>query len=571
MRKKHSDYTLSSDVLRKMEITKQQPEFSSESDDEIPDFSPIISSSEEEDNCSNILPKKLENHDKKNTKSKKKLFECPRWPWLDNVEKPKSGCGFRANNFKALEKHMLRHIEDKYRPYYCKFCKENKGNSYFAQADHDLLWHWRSRRLHNDDIPEEFKFLQIKRECKNPKGTWDIFTKSKVLQDCLNPNIEMRFQIRKNLESLFGPAPNPFLGPKIIDDGISNESENEVEKELLNNRKPKKFKRIKRRQIRGNDDSPEKLLPQPSENTSNHYDDDNFDMISINNGNGNESDNEAVEEDLLSIRKKSNKSKRKKILTPIRRSKRQMTKHHASEELIGPSSSEINSNNQDNSPQTESKLLSIFHDATLENRTREEINYILNIPDDNASVISSSSTEEADDNSSNICPEKIIMRNQKQVSKQNAINAPAEMSPPWSPQPSEISENYSDLMANNSEVTPTAHSSGIMIKQENLTSNNSESSIQNQELKSKLKESEKKIKNLEKQLANADKQEHEIKKLIQMNKDLKEENDNLKTNSPFESNDYQLEIDNLRKSQNDLIKENEELKKEISRVSKILE
>ena len=52
---------------------------------------------------------------------------------------------------------------------------------------------------------------------------------------------------------------------------------------------------------------------------------------------------------------------------------------------------------------------------------------------------------------------------------------------------------------------------------------------------------------------------------------LKEENDNLKTNFPFESNDYQLEIDNLRKSQNDLIKENEELKKEISRVSKILE
>ena len=225
-------------------------------------------------------------------------------------------------------------------------------------------------------------------------------------------------------------------------------------------------------------------------------------------------------------------------------------------------------NNQDNSPQTESKLLSILHDATLENRTRGEIHYILNIPHDNISVISSSSTEEADDNSSNICPEKIIMRNQKQVSNQNAINAPAEMSPPWSPQ---SSENYSDLMANNSEVTPTAHSSGIMIKQENLTSNNSESSIQNQELKSKLKESEKKIKNLEKQLANADKQEHEIKKLIQMNKDLKEENANLKTNSPFESNDYQLEIDNLRKSQNDLIKENEELKKEISRVSKILE
>ena len=76
---------------------------------------------------------------------------------------------------------------------------------------------------------------------------------------------------------------------------------------------------------------------------------------------------------------------------------------------------------------------------------------------------------------------------------------------------------------------------------------------------------------MKQQLANADKQEHEIKKLIQMNKDLKEENDNLKTNSPFESNDYQLEIDNLRKSQNDLIKENEELKKEISRVSKILE
>ena len=51
-----------------------------------------------------------------------------------------------------------------------------------------------------------------------------------------------------------------------------------------------------------------------------------------------------------------------------------------------------------------------------------------------------------------------------------------------------------------------------------------------------------------------------------MNKDLKEENDNLKTNSPFESNDYQLEIDNLRKSQNVLIKENEKLKKEIRRV-----
>ena len=555
-----------------MEITEQSPEFSSESDEnEIPDFSPIISSSEEEDNCSkflNILPKNLENHDKKNTKSKKKLFECPRWPWLDNFEKPNSGCGFRANNFKALEKHMLRHIEDKYRPYFCKFCKENKGNSYFAQADHDLLWHWRSRRLHNDDIPEEFKFLQIKRESKNPKGTWNIFTKSKVLQDCLNPDIEMRVKIRKNLESLFGPAPNPFLGPKIIDDG--NESENEMEKELSNNRKPNKFKRAIRRNKRQiTNDSPEK----PSENTSNHHDhDDNSEMISNYFENGNESDDEAEEENLLSNnRKKSNKSKRKKILTPIRRSKRQMTKHHASEELIGPSSSEINSNNQDNSPQTESKLLSIFHDATLENRTREEINYILNIPDDNISVISSSSTEEADDNSSNICPEKIIMRNQKQVSKQNAINAPAEMSPPWSPQ---SSENYSDLMANNSEVTPTAHSSGIMIKQENLTdmtSNNSESSIQNQELKSKLKESEKKIKNLEKQLANADKQEHEIKKLIQMNKDLKVENDTLKTNSNLEINDYQLEIDNLRKSQNDLIKENEELKKKISRVSKILE
>ena len=67
-------------------------------------------------------------------------------------------------------------------------------------------------------------------------------------------------------------------------------------------------------------------------------------------------------------------------------------------------------------------------------------------------------------------------------------------------------------------------------------------------------------------MANADKQEHEIKKLIQKNKDLKEENDTLKIDSPFEINDYQLEIETLRKSQNVLIRENEELKKEITRV-----
>ena len=205
-----------------MEIT-EPPEFSSESDDEIEDQISATSKSSNEDyhsNASNILP------EKSGDIYKPKEFGCPRWSWLYKLDKP--GCGKdvgpkKFNNFKALEKHMLGHMKKKHWPYFCKFCMEKKKKK-FCQAEIDLLAHWRSK-LHNDDIPEEFKFREINlnkeqgKGTKNPKGTWDVFRQSKVLQDCLNPNIIKRVEIRKELESLFG----------------QNESDDEFEEELYKN------------------------------------------------------------------------------------------------------------------------------------------------------------------------------------------------------------------------------------------------------------------------------------------------------------------------------------------------